>query len=129
MNNRKSFLVVSLIVVLFLFNGCQKEPTHLVSGVATGQAVSSTTKEEKETPEPETRLILKHEGKLYYNSGEECPYTGGRCGVMDGKISSTVAPGEIPKKNNQSNFGKYEFQFCEHGIDVFVDGKILQFVE
>ena len=43
-------------------------------------------------------------GKLYYDTGKESTING-RCGVMDGKITSTVDGSEIPTKDNQSNFG------------------------
>ena len=42
------------------------------------------------------------DGKLYYDTGKESTISG-RCGVMDGEITSTVDGSEIPTKDNQSN--------------------------
>lgn len=53
-----------------------------------------------------------------------------RCGVMDGKIESTVENGVLPEENNQSNFGTgYGYQFrSEDIVDVYIDGKWVMFV-
>ncbi len=47
-----------------------------------------------------------------------------KCGVMDGKITSSVKSDQIPYKNNQSNFGKdIEYQIGAEGtIEIFQDG-------
>ena len=45
------------------------------------------------------------DGKLYYDTGKESTISG-RCGVMDGEITSTVDGSEIPTKDNQSNLGQ-----------------------
>ncbi len=52
-----------------------------------------------------------------------------RCGVMDGEIDSTVAPGVLPEKNNQSNFGigfGYQIRSADI-IDVYIDGEWIMF--
>ena len=43
--------------------------------------------------------------------------------VMDGEIDSTVADGEIPMKEHQSNFGTgYGFQYApDDVIEVYID--------
>ena len=53
-----------------------------------------------------------------------------RCGVMDGKIESTVENGVLPEENNQSNFGiGFGYQFrSEDVVDVNIDGKWVMFV-
>ena len=52
-----------------------------------------------------------------------------RCGVMDGEIDSTVAPGVLPEENNQSNFGTgYGYQIRSSDIvDVYMDGEWIMF--
>lgn len=47
-----------------------------------------------------------------------------KCGVMDGKITSSVQSDQLPYKNNQSNFGKgIEYQLGAEGtIEIFQDG-------
>lgn len=52
-----------------------------------------------------------------------------RCGVMDGKIESTVENGVLPTQNNQSNFGTgYGYQIRSANIvDVYIDGEWIMF--
>ena len=44
------------------------------------------------------------DGELYFSTGEESTVSG-RCGNMDGTITSTVDSSEYPAEDNQSNFG------------------------
>ena len=48
--------------------------------------------------------MVRVNGRLYYDTGRESRETG-RCGTMDGEITSTVDGTEIPMEDNQSNFG------------------------
>ena len=71
------------------------------------------------------RMVMVND-KLYYDTGIES--TVGRCGVMDGQITSTVAETEIPTKNNQSNFGiDYGYQFGIDDVEILIDGKWMIF--
>ena len=63
--------------------------------------------------------------QIYYATGMESIIEG-RCGVMDGEITSSVDGSEKPMENNQSNFGTgYGYQFAsEDTIDIQMeDGK------
>ena len=67
-------------------------------------------------------------GKLYKATGEESDIKG-RCGVMDGEITSSVDGTQIPTQEDQSNFGTgYGYQYVtENSIDVFMpdgDGEL-----
>lgn len=66
--------------------------------------------------------LIRVNGELYYDTGRESTISG-RCGVMDGEIDSTVADGEIPMKEHQSNFGTgYGFQYApDDVIEVYID--------
>ncbi len=70
-----------------------------------------------------TRVIMVNE-KLYYDTGKESTMDL-RCGVMDGKITSTVPENEIPTENNQANFeGNYSYQYgTKNTIEVLIDDK------
>ena len=58
--------------------------------------------------------IIKVHGSLYYDTGKESTIIG-RCGVMDGKITSHVPLAAIPTKNNESNFeGDHEYQIIDN---------------
>lgn len=67
-------------------------------------------------------------GELYYDTGRESDLTG-RCGVMDGEITSEVDGTQVPAEDNQSNFGSgYGYQFVdENSIDVYVNEKWIRF--
>ncbi len=74
--------------------------------------------------------MIKVDGNIYLDTGKESTITG-RCGVMDGKITSSVEGWEKPEDNNQSNFGAdYEYQRVdENHIDVVINGKWITFVK
>ena len=68
-------------------------------------------------------------GAMYYDTGKESTVTG-RCGVMDGEITSAVDRTEVPSENDQSNFGAgYGYQWGpeEGTLEVCMDGKWMVF--
>ena len=72
--------------------------------------------------------MVKVGGKLYYDTGRESTVTA-RCGVMDGKITSSVDGTEIPMEDDQSNFGSgYGYQYGEENtIEVYINEKWIVF--
>lgn len=74
------------------------------------------------------RPMLMINGELYFDTNHESDING-RCGVIDGEISSTVGGSEIPTQDNQSNFGTgYEYQFIdENNIDIYMNKKWMRF--
>ena len=73
--------------------------------------------------------MVMADGAMYYDTGRESTVTG-RCGVMDGEITSAVERTEVPSENNQSNFGTgYGYQWGpeEGTLEVCMDGKWLVF--
>lgn len=82
----------------------------------------------REETEPAPPPLVMVNGTLYYHTGKESAVTG-RCGVMDGQISSTVDPSQIPAADGQSNFGTgYGYQYAaEDTIEVRIDGKWMVF--
>lgn len=85
--------------------------------------VENTSKDERNT----SPMVMIN-GELYYDTGKESDI-GPRCGVMDGKIISTVDDTVIPTEDNQSNFGSgYEYQYVGDGhIDIVIDQKWIRF--
>ena len=77
-------------------------------------------KEEGDQVHPSGARYVQIDGELYTDTGEII--TVGRCGVMDGKITKTVAETELPEKNNCSNFGTgYGYQVVgQYCIDVLI---------
>lgn len=65
------------------------------------------------------------DGVLYFDTGHESTVEG-RCGVLDGEITSEVAGNERPTENDQSNFGTgygYQYGSQKGTIDICIDGK------
>ncbi len=70
---------------------------------------------EAESTESENTLVripmVMIDGVMYYDAGRESTVSG-RCGVMDGEITSAVAGTEVPAADDQSNFGSgYGYQW------------------
>lgn len=65
------------------------------------------------------------DGELYLDTGYESTIEG-RCGVMDGQITSEVDGSKRPTVNDQSNFGTgfdYQYGSTEGTIEIFMNGK------
>lgn len=91
---KKISFLVCMITTVFLFISC-------------GKTYDNTT--QSNTKENLKQLVMVNE-ELYYNTEKENTMTM-KCGTMDGEIISMVNQDEIPKENNQSNFGKgYRYQ-------------------
>lgn len=87
--------------------------------------LKSDAEEKEESPR---YVMIK--SKLYKDTGEINKNM--TCGTMDGKILTTVDAKEMPKKDNESNFGTgYEYQIGgeEGSITVEIDDKCLIFKE
>lgn len=72
--------------------------------------------------------MVRVNGKLYYDTGRESGETG-RCGTMDGEITSTVDGTEIPMENDQSNFGSgFGYQYGKDDtIEIYMNEKWMIF--
>lgn len=79
---------------------------------------------------PDKIPMVRIKGKLYRDTGKESTITG-RCGVMDGEITSTVDRTEIPTEDDQSNFGSgYSYQYgSKKTIEVYINNKWCVFEE
>lgn len=106
--------------------GTYENETTVTSGGALTETQQPTVVPKK--TEKAVRMA-RVDGKLYRDTGKETE--GGTCGVMDGTITSTVTEGEVPRKNDQSNFGKgYKYQYGTEGkIDIVIDGKWICFAK
>ena len=86
-------------------------------------------KSDAEAKEEAPRYVMI-KSKLYKDTGEINKNM--TCGTMDGKILTTVDAKEMPKKDNESNFGTgYEYQIGgeDGSITVQIDDKCLIFKE
>ena len=81
-----------------------------------------------ECGEEAPRLLVMIDGQLYCATGQDSDIDG-RCGMMDGRIDSSVERGAIPCQNGQSNFGApYGYQYGADGqIEVNLEDRWLVF--
>ena len=72
--------------------------------------------------------MVRVNNKLYYDTGRESTLSG-RCGIMDGEITSTVDGTEIPMEDNQSNFGSgFGYQYgADDTIEIYMNEKWIVF--
>ncbi len=72
--------------------------------------------------------MVRVNNKLYYDTGRESTLSG-RCGTMDGEITSTVDGTEIPMEDNQSNFGSgFGYQYgADDTIEIYMNEKWIVF--
>ena len=95
---------------------------------ALGELLGSLLKS-GEAPLNDRIPMVMADGAMYYDTGRESTVTG-RCGVMDGEITSAVERTEVPSENNQSNFSAgygYQWGLEEGTLEVCIDGKWMVF--
>ncbi len=106
-------LVLALVCLIFFLIGC-------------GQSAAGPGSEEPS--KWDRRPMVMVNGEIYLDTGKESDING-RCGVMDGEITSTVDGSEVPIQDDQSNFGNgYGYQFVDaNNIDVYMNEKWIRF--
>lgn len=122
---RKMRFLVCMVAAMSIFIGCSK-----IGDNATKLNIEETNKysEEDFNKEDIEQLVMVN-GELYYNTEKESTMAT-KCGVMDGKITSMVNQDEIPKENEQSNFGKgygYKRGARDGQIELNIDSKWIVF--
>ena len=87
----------------------------------------STTDEPKPPAKVDGPRMVQVGGELYIDTGERITLL--RCGVMDGEITETVGPNEVPEEDGCSNFGTgYQYQIAGcYSIDVVINGDWCRF--
>ena len=73
--------------------------------------------------------MLMVDGVLYEDTGRESTVEG-RCGNMDGEITSSVQPWQQPEEDGQSNFGSgfgYQIGMEPDTLEILQDGHWLVF--
>lgn len=98
---------LALGLTLGLLTGCGQ----LGSSASHPTPASQSAPEESFPAEPQDSAapedlppLVMVDGRLYQDTGRESTLTG-RCGVLDGEITSAVSSQEVPSEDNQSNFG------------------------
>lgn len=126
---RKRLVRVLVVSCMLLLCACGNQE---VSNDPTNEDIDVASEiESPDTEEPTTEIrgdripMVMVDGLLYYDTGIESTLEG-RCGMMDGEITSTVDAGQIPTVDNQSNFGTgFGYQYgINNSIDIQTeDGK------
>lgn len=85
------------------------------------------SKEEQSSQQETWDLIpmVMINGRLYMDTGRESTMEG-RCGMMDGEITSEVDGSKKPTEDNQSNFGTgygYQYGAIEGTVEIYMNGK------
>ncbi len=119
-NKEKLALQVGDIVKI-VYNGeiLESYPAQL------GEVYKITLLEQTEADNMWDRIpMVRVNSKLYYDTGRESTVSG-RCGNMDGEITSTVDGTEIPMEDNQSNFGSgFGYQYgTDDTIEIYMNEK------
>lgn len=132
---KKRLLLVLSILIMLLMSACGKqavsndeqtsESTTAVEAEATSEAIEASETEITETAQSSNEIpgdripMVMVDGLLYYDTGKESTLEG-RCGMMDGEITSSVDASEIPTEDNQSNFGTgFGYQYgINNAIDI-----------
>ena len=136
---KTSYFWFGLTVALFLaFTGCTAQDVNLepegneneygiVPEVSAGDDGSAQDHDAEDMKWDRIPMVMVN-GKLYYDTGNESTIDG-RCGVMDGEITTAVDGSEIPTQDNQSNFGTgFGYQFGpDDTIEVFMNEKWIGF--
>lgn len=119
---RKKLILMAVFCLLLTGCGGKGETLPAVSdnGTASSETVergeSSCQAEAPEGEEQEYPMMLMVDGILYTYE-KPCEELG-RCGMMDGKIETSVEG--VPAENRQSNFGEgYSYQYVGDGVDVY----------
>ena len=104
-------------------SGAASEPdTQSMDDVAT---LPDTTEQQ---PVVDAPMMVMVDNTLYQSAGEVSTVDG-RCGNMDGEITSQTANGtDAPTENDQSNFGTgYGYQRMDGHIEVLIDNQWIVF--
>ena len=120
---KKSVSIIICIIMLFM---CACGNQEVSNSKETEEVVTVVETESTESESYVARIpMVMVDDEIYYATGYESILEG-RCGVMDGEITSSVDGSEKPTENNQSNFGTgYGYQFTsEDTIEIQMeDGK------
>lgn len=134
---RKLFTMIAMTIALGAA-GCAKtakagefdtilgsEQAVKLETIESEQDIPSETENYTDSVNVENISLIMVKGKLYYDTGEESTIDG-RCGNVDGAITSEVPADEIPIEDDQTNNSNlvgcgYQYYGFEDGIEVHID--------
>lgn len=125
-------LILALGLIPGLLTGCGQMSSPVSHSVPASQSApeepSPAETQDPAAPADLPPLVLV-DGQLYQDTGRESTLTG-RCGVLDGEITSAVSNQEVPFEDGQSNFGTgfgYQIGPEPGTIEVYLNEKWMVF--
>jgi len=121
---KKKLISIIISIIMLFMCACGKQEVSNSKETEETETVVEEDSTESEGAVARIPMVMVDD-QIYYATGMESIIEG-RCGVMDGEITSSVDGSEKPMENNQSNFGTgYGYQFAsEDTIDIQMeDGK------
>ena len=132
MKKRMVTLILALLLALSL-TGCGSRDTAKDSenadiGTQSADDASTLPDTAQDRPVTDAPMMVMVDNTLYQSAGEVSTVEG-RCGNMDGEITSQTANGtDAPTENGQSNFGTgYGYQRMGDTLEVLIDGQWIVF--
>ena len=128
---KRTFVMTLALLLALSLTGCgSSEPKTAEADVgtqSTGDAVTLPDNTEQK-PVADAPMMVMVDNALYQSAGEVSTVDG-RCGNMDGEITSQTANGtDAPTENDQSNFGTgYGYQKIDGHIEVLIDSQWIVF--
>ena len=125
---RKAALILAVLgVMMCALYSCRSGLTPVETDAMAHTASEENTQhmgsgkaQQPSAAERKPELLVKVDGVVYRSTGQESTVTG-RCGVMDGEITSSVARGHTPVQDDESNFGTgWSYQFGDGVIEIFL---------
>ena len=130
---KRMFTLTLALLLMFSLTGCGSKATAEDSGnadVGTQSTDDASTLPDttQDRPVTDAPMMVMVDNTLYQSTGEVSTVEG-RCGVMDGEITSQTANGtDAPTENDQSNFGTgYSYQGMGDTLEVLIDGQWIVF--
>lgn len=127
MMNKSRMTIALALMLTLLLSGCggsnaAKTGDDTDVGTQSTDNVTTLPDTTESQPVEDAPMMVMVNGTLYRSTGEESTVEG-RCGNMDGEITSQTANGtDAPTENDQSNFGTgYGYQVVDHHIEVLID--------
>lgn len=120
----KRIMFIGVILCLLFLCSCNSDKRIAVIGGADGPTrVAVSGKDNEVTYEKEPAKMVKIDGSLYYDTGEDSELEA-RCGTLDGNLVKCADKYEIPKSDGEANFSDakgFQIGMTEKTIEVSID--------